>query len=177
MHVTPLLASEGGLADLFNALGVDWKSLVLNGLAFLVIVWLLGKYVYPVLLKALDNKLAEMETTTRLKQEAEKHLTEAQDAAAKLLNEARESAQDIVATAKSEAKDIMKESEQKAAAQAERIAHEAREQIGRDTEAARRALRAETISLVAQATEAILGEKLDGDKDAQLIASSIGGKR
>lgn len=172
-----LLASEEsagtGLASLFGALGVDWRTLLLNALAFLIVVWVMAKYIYPILIKALDAKLAEMEMTTRLKQEAQQHLTKAEEAAGQIVREAREAAQEIVATAKHEGKEVLQAAEARAATQADRIVSEAREQVGREVEAARRALRAETIGLVAQATEAVVGEKLDSERDTALIVRHL----
>ena len=54
-----LAETSGGIGSLFTALGLNLQSLVLNTLAFLVIVWVLGKFVYPSLIKALDAKKDE----------------------------------------------------------------------------------------------------------------------
>ncbi len=175
-HVTETAAKSGGLGELFTALGLNVQTLVLNGAAFLVLAWLLGKFVYPHLIRAIDARQAEAEAAVKLRQDAEAQLAEAQTAAAKIVSEARHGASDIMDNAKDEAERMVKDASDKAAKQAARIKAEATEQLGRDVEAARKALKADTVKLVAAATEAILTEKLDDKRDGDLIRRAVEGK-
>jgi F-type H+-transporting ATPase subunit b len=172
-ETTEAAASSGGIASLFEALGINWKGLFLNALAFLVIVWLLGKYVYPHLIKALDNKKDELESATRLEHEAKTALDKAEKQAGDVVNEARTSAEAILASAKADAEAQIESARKKATEQSERLVAEAREQLARDVSTARRELKAETAKLVAGATEAVLGEKLDANRDGDLIRRSL----
>lgn len=166
-------ASTGGLASLFTALGLNWQSLILNTLAFLVVVWILGKWVYPPMIKALDAKKDEMEAATRLENEAKATLEKAETAADTIVKEARTGADAILASAKADATEQIENARVKAQAQGERLVAEAHEQLSRDVLAARRELKSETARLVAEATGAVLNEKLDGDKDRALIGRSL----
>lgn len=168
--------SSGGIGSLFTALGLNVQALVLNALAFLVIVWLLGKYVYPHLIKALDAKKDELEAATRLENEAKLSLEKAEKSAAEVLSEARKSADEIIDSAHASAAEQLEDARKKAAAQAERLVSEAREQLARDVQQARQALKDDTTKLVAMATETILDEKLDDTKDAALIRRGLGAK-
>ena len=169
------LFADSGIGGLLTALGIDGRVLLLNGLAFLVVVWVMAKYVFPPLTKALDAKLAELETTAKAREEAEAHLKQADEQASRMIAEARAAADEVVANAREEAGQQLKASSEKAEAQAKRIVAEAREQLDRDVDAARRDLRAETAKLVIQATETILEEKLDNQKDAGLIKRALTG--
>lgn len=172
--MTFLLAeSSGGIGGLFTALGIDLRSLILNALAFLVVVWVLGKFVYPSLIKALDAKKDELEGAARMEQDAKKALDKAEGKAESIVSEARSAADEILATAKADATAQIEAARKKASEQAERLVNEAREQLGRDVAAARRELKTETAKLVAEATGAVLGEKLDEKHDAELIARSL----
>ncbi len=172
-----LFLASAGFGGLLSALGIDWRSLLLNGAAFLVIVWLLGKYVYPSLVKALDAKVAELHTATRLEKDAEAHLEDAKHEAAKIMAAAQASAGDLLDTTRDEAEELAKQARQKAAAQAERIVADARAQLAVDVREAREQLRRETAGLVMAATEAVLAEKLDDKQDAKLVARSLDGQR
>src|SRR6266403_5962181 len=171
MHL--LLAEEGsggsGLGALFTALGLNVPALLLNGAAFLIIVAILGKYVYPHLIKALDAKKDELEATARHEQEAKKALDVAEDKADAAINEARMAADEILASAKADAAAQIEAARTKASEQGERLVAEAREQLARDITTARRELKTETAKLVASATSAVLNEKLDGSRDTDLI--------
>jgi F-type H+-transporting ATPase subunit b len=163
----------GGIGDLFTALGLNFQALIGNTLAFLVIAWLLGKYVFPHLIKALDAKKDELEAATRLEREAKAALDNAEAKAGDVIAEARKSADEILAAAKADAVAQMEASQAKASAQADRTVAEAREQLARDVTAARQTLKADTAKLVAAATETVLGEKLDAGRDAALIERSL----
>jgi F-type H+-transporting ATPase subunit b len=178
MPMNFLLAEEGGsgIGALFTALGLNLPALLFNAAAFLLVVAVLGKYVYPHLIKALDAKKDELEATARHEQEAKKALDAAEAKASEALNEARTAADEILASAKADATAQIEAARTKAAEQAERLVAEAREELARDITAARRELKTETAKLVAAATEAVLDEKLDGDRDTKLINRSLEAK-
>jgi F-type H+-transporting ATPase subunit b len=166
-------AGGGGLASLFDALGLNLQSLLLNAGAFLIVVAVLAKWVYPALTKALDGKIAELETAARLEKEAKRSLEQAQTEVDKMLADARKSADKVMATTRDEAAAVLEQTRTKAEAQADRIVAEAREQLHKEVRDAQKHLEAETVKLVAQATEAVLAEKLDIKKDAGLIERSL----
>ena len=91
----------------------------------------------------------------------------------KLLAEARQESADIVATAHKEATAMVTEAESRAQKKAEHIVTEAKAQLDGEVLKARTALRAETKSLVADATEKIIGQKLTGANDEKLIEKAL----
>ena len=68
---------------------------------------------------------------------------------------------------------MISDAEDKARVRAEQIVADARTQLDAEVRKARDMLKAETISLVAAATERVVGEKLDPSKDAGLIKSAL----
>jgi F-type H+-transporting ATPase subunit b len=175
MHLWSLYSAttSAGISGLFTALGIDWRSLILDALAFLITMAILAKFVYPILIKALDAKQDELEAATRLEKQAKSDLETAQKEITKLMEEARKSADEVLANAKTEAANATKVSSQHAAEQAERIVAEAHEQLKRDVRVARETLKTDTVHLVASATETLLGEKLNATTDAKLINKSL----
>lgn len=160
-------------SNLLGALGIDWQVLLANAVSFLIILWLLSKFVYPVILKLLDTKADELAEASRLQTEAQVELDKAKNQAHKLVAKARQSADDLLAAAQTEADETLTKARRRAESQAERIVTEAREQLSKDVQAASRSLRAETAILIAQATATVLDEKLTAGRDADLIARSL----
>lgn len=160
-------------ANLFTALGLNWKSFILNGIAFMVVVVILKRFVYPSLIKALDNKISDMGAAERLKAEAQTELEQAAEAARTIVREARVASDEILSTTKSEATEILEAARLKAEQQAERTLVESREQLRREVESARVALKRDLAQLVTAATEAVIEEKLDGKADSALIERSL----
>jgi len=160
-------------SGLFSALGIDWQLLVTQGLAFLILVFLLGKFVYPKIIAAIDAREKAIEDSVAAAGKAEAKAEAAQQEVKKLLAEARQEAGDIVATAKKEAVASIEAAEVKAKKRAEHIATEAQEQLSQEVTKARVALRQETTELVALATEKIIREKLDVARDGKLIQTAL----
>jgi len=168
----PLFAA-GSLGDIFTSLGIDGQMLLFQGLAFLILVFVMGKWVFPILLKTVDQRQEAIEAGAKAAEEAEKKAAEAQEEVAKLLKEARAEAKDIVATAKDEANAMVADSEAKAKTRAEKIVKDAHEQLEKDVIAARRALHNDTIDLVALATEKIVGKTVSDAVDKKIIAAAV----
>lgn len=163
--------------SLLEALGIDGKLLIEQTLAFLLLVFLLSKFVYPALIKAIDSRRDQIEASMLEAKKAEEAANTAEEKVHQLLREARKEADDIVATANKAAAAASAEAEDKAKARAERIVADAKEQLDREVTKARKALRRETVELVALATEKVIDEKIDTAKDKELIESAISKER
>ena len=106
------------------------------------------------------------------------------EASGKKLEEIAAKEKGILDEAKKEAKEIMKRSEDAAMKQAEEIVITAKDQTQRMVEAAQKQIeqeknkilaeaKAEIANLVMVATEKIIDEKLDANKDSELIKKAI----
>lgn len=164
---------EAAGGDIFSTLGIHWELLAFQIIAFLILVWLLGKFVYPWLMKSVDERQAKIEESVKAVEEAEKKAESAQEEIAKLLKEARAEAKDIVTTAKDEAAAMVADAEGKAKTRAEKIAKDAHDQIEKDVLAARKALHNDTIELVALATEKIVGKTVSDGIDKKIITDAV----
>lgn len=159
--------------SLFTALGIDWKLLVEQAVAFLILVLVLAKFVYPALIKAVDNRREQIEAGMKEAKQAEEALATAESKVSDLLADARKEADDILARSHQEASAMVADAEDKAKTRAEQIVTDAREQLDRDVRKARESLKHDTIKLVAAATEQVIGEKLDTQKDNTLISAAL----
>lgn len=159
--------------DIFKSLGIDGQMLLFQGIAFLILVWLLGKFVFPPLMKAVDDRQEAIEAGSKAAEEAQAKAEAAEKEIAKVLATARKEAKDIVTTAKDEATAAISAAEEKAATRAKKIVENAHQQLEKDVIAARKALHNDTIELVAQATETVLGKTVDAKLDKQVVASAV----
>jgi len=175
-----LFASTEAAAEstpgLLEALGIDWKLFVVQGIAFLILVAILGKFVYPALMKSVDDRRAAIEAGLKEAKESQEALEKAEAKVSALLAEARKEADDILARTHKEAADVVADAEGKAKSRAEQIVADARQQLDLDVTKAREVLRKDTVELVALATERVVGEKLDAQKDAELVRKALADK-
>lgn len=170
-------ATETAESGMFEALGIDWRLLILQGVAFVILVWFLGKFVYPHLIKAIDRREERIAESVAAAEAAEEKAESAQAEVEALLKKARTEAAMIVDTAHKEAAAESKEVEERAKKRADQIVSDARAQLDQDIARARKQLRDETTELVALATEKIIGEKLDAARDTKLIKSTLEGAK
>jgi F-type H+-transporting ATPase subunit b len=173
MNMLTQFAETGASGNLFTAIGIDWQMLVFQVIAFVVLVWLLGKFVYPPLIKAVDNRQQAIEASTEAAEEARKKAAQAEADVEKMLKEARAQASDIVSTAKEEATAAVEAADAKSKARADHIIAEAHEQIEKDVASARKVLHNETLDLVAQATEKVVGKTVDVKVDDKVISAAL----
>ena len=159
--------------DIFSTLGIDWRLLIIQIVAFLLLVALLGRFVYPWLMKSVDERQANIEAASKAAVKAQKAAQANQEKVAELLAEARKEAAEIVSTAKLESAEMISTSEKRAQKSAERIVADAHDQLDKDVANARKVLYNDTLELVGLATEKIIAKKLDKKADGELIASVI----
>ena len=159
--------------SLFGALGIDWRLLVLQFIAFLILLAILRKFVYPWLMKSVDERQANIEAAAEAATAAHKDAAASQEKTAALLDEARKEAAEIVNTAKLESADMLATSEKKARKSAEQIVSDAHAQIDTDIARAKKELYNETLDLVSLATKKVVGAELSGTVDNSRIAQAV----
>jgi F-type H+-transporting ATPase subunit b len=168
--ITQFAASSG---NIFTSLGIDWQMLILQIVAFLLLIFILGKWVYPLLIKAVDERQAKIDAAAKASAEAQAAAVDAEARVEKLLKKARGEAADIVANAKLESTNSLAATEEKAKKRAEQIVADAQDEIQKEVIAAKKALHNETIELVALATEKVVGKTISSKIDESLIADVL----
>lgn len=160
-------------SGLLGALGIDLKLFLTQLIAFLILVAILGKFVYPFLVKSIDERRETIEKSLKDAKVVQEASEKAEERIQELLANARKDADDILARSHSEASAQVAEAEEKAKTRAEQIVKDAHAQLEADVAKARLALKKDTAALVAIATERVLHEKVDGRKDAELIERAL----
>jgi F-type H+-transporting ATPase subunit b len=160
-------------SDIFSALGINWMMLIFQIVAFLILVALLGKFVYPWLIKSVDERQDKINAASKAAAEAQAAAVDAEARVEKLLKKARGEAADIVANAKLESANSLAASEDKAKKRAEQIVADAQDEIQKEITAAKKALHNETIELVALATEKVVGKAVSSKIDESLITDAL----
>ncbi len=165
--------AEAASSNMFTSLGIDWKMLIFQGIAFLILVGIMAKWVFPPLLKAVDNRQAQIESSTKAAVEAEQKAEAAEAKIESALKTARTEATDIVATAKLEATNMIEKAQSDAKIRSERLVAEAHDDIAKDVLRARKTLEKDTLSLVKQAAGLATLGVADSKLDAAIVKKSV----
>lgn len=158
--------------SIFASLGIDWTMILMQSIAFLILVWALAKFVYPIFFRVIDERQEKIEASTKAAEKAEEHAEKAQAEIEKLLAAAKKDAADIVATAHDEAIAARTKATEKAKAEAEQIVADAHQQIEKDVVKARNTLRNDTVELVALATRKVVGDSVSPTIDDKLVQAT-----
>ena len=175
--LTQLATTEGAEAaadsGLLGSLGINPQMLLFQVIGFLILVWVMGKFVYPILIKQVDARQEKIEASLEAAREAEKHAASADARIDAQLKKARQEAQEIVATAKEEATHLLDEADKKSKANAEITLKKAHDEVAREITAAKKALHNETLELVALATERVIGATHTAKADKSVISDAL----
>lgn len=167
------VAAESADTSLLGSLGIDWKLIIFQIVAFGLLLWLLSKYVFPIIVKSIDDREAKIAEGQRLADEAVSRADAANEEIAAMMKSAKKEAAEIVSNAKEQTNQMIADSDKKAKERAERIVDSARDDITREVANAKKALLKESIELVALATEKVTSKAVSKSVDEKTISAAI----
>jgi F-type H+-transporting ATPase subunit b len=155
--------------EFFNAFGVDLPKLFFQIVNFLLLLWLLNRFLFPRVVQMLDERakriskgLEDAEAAAR-----DRELARAEREAA--LDEARKEAQAMIARATKIADDSKAEILAEAKAQAEKATSRARDEITAEKERAIAELRTHVAELALEAAGRLVKSEMDGPTQRRLV--------
>ncbi len=160
-----------------SALGVDGKAFIFQLITFVLAFFVLKRFAFSPILKVLDERRKTIESGVSLGEEMQKERADLDAKIQAELVDARKQADGIVAQASDAARDTVRSAEDKAREKAENIIKEAHNATEQDAARVRKQIEKEVVSLISDATEAIIDEKLDATKDAALIDRALKGQK
>ncbi len=159
--------------SLIGVLGINWMMFTFQIVAFLVTVFLLSKFVYPWLMKSVDERQHKIESSAKAAAEAQEAADHTEKRIVKLLSKAKLEADEIVTSAKAESMATIAASEEASKKRAEQIIAAAQQEIDNEILLAKKAIQNEMVELVALATEKVVGKVVSDKIDNKLINDSI----
>ncbi len=171
-----VLTQFGDSSSGIGALGLNLSAFLIQWGTFIIAFLVLRKWAFRPILSVLKERREMIEKGVSLGEKMQKEQAEMEQKVAEALREARVQADKIVADASGRGRQVIADAEAKAKEKAETIIASAEERIGQDMKVARSKLEKELAGLVADATETIIGEKVDANKDASLIDKALKGR-
>lgn len=156
-----------------GALGLDPWAILAQGVTFLVLFLIIKRFALEKIVDMLDQRHDKIDSGVRLGMKMEKEFEKLQHTVEEKMQQARRDADKVIDEANQESSSIIKTAEEKATHKVEQMLADAEAKVASDMERAKREMRKELVTLVAEATEAVLDEKLDREKDMKLIERSI----
>jgi F-type H+-transporting ATPase subunit b len=169
-----LFTQFGDSSSGLGALGIGVQPFLIQLGTFVVAFLVLRQWAFKPIIKALKERRETIEKGVQLGEQMKKEQAEMEEQVAEALHKARAQADDIIAAAQVLARDKLRAAEDAATKKAENLIDSAKNRIAVDTARARKELERDVVGLIAEATEAIIDEKVDAKKDAALIEKALG---
>jgi F-type H+-transporting ATPase subunit b len=138
-------------------------------ITFAVFVWFTMRFVWPLLMQAIEERQAKIADGLAAAEKGRHELELAEVRAKELLRERKQHAAEIVARAQKRANEIIEEAKISARTESERILGSARAQISQDLQEARDKLQREVGQLAIAAAEQILMREVDAEAHQDLV--------
>jgi F-type H+-transporting ATPase subunit b len=148
-------------------------TLILQSIAMMIFVWFCMKFLWPPLIRAMDERRERIAEGLAASDRAEKELEAAKEAAGEQIREARDKAGDIVDQANQRHTQILDQAKDDAVAERSRQVTAAEADIAQAANQAREELRASLASLAVQGASKILEKEVDADTHRELIDKLI----
>lgn len=144
-------------------------TLIGQSIAFVFFVWFCMRYVWPPLVKALDERQQKIADGLAAAEKAQRELAEADTQVALLLKQAREDARVLIDQAEKRGNQIIEDAKEQARIEGARIITAAQADIAQQTSQAREVLRQQVAGLAVVGAERILGEHMDQAANSKLL--------
>ena len=144
-------------------------TLVVQMVVFATLIYITMKWIWPPLLRMMDERQRKIAAGLAAAEEGEKELAEARGEAETIVREARERAKGIIDHAQHRANELVEEAKVTASDEGARIVAAAQQQIELDTTRAKESLRREVAGIAVGAASKLLGREIDARTHADLL--------
>jgi F-type H+-transporting ATPase subunit b len=148
-------------------------TLILNSIAMLIFVWFCMQFIWPHILKALDERREKIADGLAASDRAEKALAEANVEVDRQIAEARDKAGQIVDQANQRHGQILDQAKNDASAERQRQVAAAESDIAQATNQAREELRTSVATLAVAGAAKILEREIDATTHRELLDKLI----
>ncbi len=144
------------MQELISNLGIDWRLLIAQAVNFLLVLWLLNRFVFKKIIRYLEERKKSIEQGLELRESAERQIGQISEARQRELQKATQEGEKIVAQARSIAIEKEKAAKALARAEAEKIMLKAKEGAEKEKKEAVLEVKGEIQKLAALIAEKIL---------------------
>ena len=144
-------------------------TLIGQTVAMIVFVWFCMKFIWPPVMKAIEQRRKEIADGIAAGEKGQKELAEARHGSEAIMADARQKAIQVTDLASKRGNDIVAEAKNTATAEGQRLITQARGEIANEQNRARDGLRKEVSTLALAGAAKVLGREVDAKAHAQLL--------
>jgi F-type H+-transporting ATPase subunit b len=144
-------------------------TLIVQMVVFAIVIWIVMKYIWPIILGAMEEREKKIASGLAAAEEGQKSLSEAKSRADEVIKEARTRALSIESQARTQANQIIEEARKAASLEGEKELAKAKSQIELESNRARDSLRGQVVSLAVAGAKRVLEKEIDAKTHGELL--------
>src|SRR3989339_409682 len=159
--------------ELISQLGIDWKLLLAQIINFLVLLFVLYKFLYKPVLGLMEKRSKHIEESLKKAEQIEANLKETESKREQTIIQAKEEARQIIVSAKQQAEETKSKIIETSKKEGDLLLTKALEQIEVSKQRAIQEIQGEVSDLVVSAAKKIIGDNLTDKLNEKTVASAI----
>lgn len=159
--------------ELLHEFGFDPKLLLAQIINFLVILWILKRFMYKPILEMLKKRQHLIQEGLDRAEKARILLEEVEKKEQKILQDAQKRAQQILDDAKNESMEIIRQTEESAKEQAGKIIEEAKRKIEQDTKETEKRLTEHVSRIAIDFLKKAVGKLFDKKSQEEIMKKAV----
>lgn len=161
------------LLEILGKIGFDWRMALFSFINFLMVYYILKKFLFEKIVSSIEERQDKVKEGVENYEKAKTELAMAEKNAQKLIEEAKKDANKLVEKANLKAKEQGDLQKQKTIIDIEKLVAGAKVSIEAQKQDMKEEIKKETINLVIEATEKILSEKIDKEKNDKFVSNIL----
>jgi F-type H+-transporting ATPase subunit b len=146
-------------------------TLFMQAVIFAILIWACAKYIWPVLMRAIEKRQTQIADGLAAAEEGRHSLANAEKRIAEMMTDAKVRAQEIVAQGEKLKTETIEQSKSLAKTEGDRLLAAAKAEIEQEIYRARETLRGQVAQLAVAGAEQILKREVDAKAHADLLAT------
>jgi F-type H+-transporting ATPase subunit b len=157
----------------FASLGISLPLLLAFVINFIILLLLLGKFLYKPVLKMLDERTQKVKESMDWAESIKRDYEQAKVEVQRQIEKGRQEGQALIAQAVQKGENLKEEARKEASGQAKIIVEKARAELEAERDKMVEDLRREFVSLLILASEKVIRQTLDKEKQSRLIEETL----
>ena len=166
----PLLAAMENPLPKF---GVNWYDFTSQAIAFLIIAWILNKFVFKTVMKTVADRRKEAEEASANNERARRELQAVEEARKEVLHKAQEQAERVVSEAKANVAELLEQEKVRRESLGTEMMAKAREEARLDQTRLKTELKAELATMIVNLTAKLAQMNLTAADRDRLLQAAI----
>lgn len=159
--------------EIFKQFGIEPTLLVAQIINFLIILFVLKKFFYKPITKMLDARRATITESLKNAEEIELKLQQTEERSGKIIADSQQKAEQLLEDAKKGAENITNTAMDEAKKAQEEMMQKVIAQIAAEKETMKKEIEEETLALVVEVTQKVLGRTMKNSEKEELTKKAI----